>query len=73
MDKSPPEVTYRLGNCSASVFVREIDGDKGKRKVRSVNVQKSYMDRDKRKYTSSFGLGELPAATRVLQLAQLHV
>ena len=59
MSKSP-EATYRIGNCSASVFVNEIDGDGGKRKVRSVNVQKSYKDGDERKYTSSFGLGELP-------------
>jgi len=72
MSKSP-EATFRIGHCSASVFVREIDGDGGKRKVRSVNVQKSYKDGDERKYTSSFGLAELPAAIRVLQLAQQHV
>lgn len=72
MSKSP-EATFRIGNCSASVFVNEIDGEAGKRKVRSVNVQKSYKDGDERKYTSSFGLGELPSAIRVLQLAQQHM
>lgn len=72
MSKSP-EVTFRIGNCSASIFVNEIDSDGGKRKVRSVNVQKSYKDGDERKYTSSFGLGELPSAIRVLELAQRHI
>ena len=72
MSKSP-EATFRIGNCSASVFINEIDGDGGKRKVRSVNVQKSYKDGEEWKYTSSLGLAELPAAIRVLQLAQQHV
>ena len=69
-----PETTFRLGNISASVFVNEADGgDGGKRTFRSVNVQRSYRDGDDTKYTSSFGLGDLPTAIRVLQLAQAHV
>ncbi len=68
-----PETTFRLGNVSASVFVNEVDGDGPKRKFRSVNVQRSYRDGDDTKYTSSFGLSELPTAIRVLQLAQAHV
>ncbi len=68
-----PETTFRLGNVSASVFVNEVDTDGGKRKFRSVNVQRSYRDGDETKYTSSFGLSDLPSAIRVLQLAQTHV
>ncbi len=68
-----PETTFRLGNISASVFVNEVDGDGGKRKFRSVNVQRSYRDGDDTKFVSSFGLGDLPTAIRVLQLAQAHV
>ena len=68
-----PETTFRLGSVSASVFVNEVDTDNGKRKFRSVNVQRSYRDGDDTKYTSSFGLSDLPAAIRVLQLAQAHV
>ncbi len=64
-----PETTFRLGNVSASVFVNEANGDGGKRKFRSVNVQRSYRDGDDTKYTSSFGLSDLPTAIRVLQLA----
>ena len=68
-----PETTFRLGNVSASVFVNEANGDVGKRKFRSVNVQRSYRDGDQTKFVSSFGLSDLPAAIRVLQLAQEHV
>ncbi len=68
-----PETTFRLGNVSASVFVNEVDGDRGKRKFRSVNVQRSYRDGDETKFVSSFGLSDLPTAIRVLQLAQAHV
>ena len=68
-----PETTFRLGNVSASVFVNEATGDGAKRKFRSVNVQRSYRDGEETKYTSSFGLSDLPTAIRVLQLAQAHV
>ncbi len=68
-----PETTFRLGNVSASVFVNEVDSDRGKRKFRSVNVQRSYRDGDETKFVSSFGLSDLPTAIRVLQLAQAHV
>ncbi len=72
MSKSP-ETTFRLGNVSASVFVNEANGEGGKRKFRSVNVQRSYRDGDETKFVSSFGLSDLPTAIRVLQLAQAHV
>lgn len=68
-----PEATFRIGPCSASVFVNEVDNDGTKRRIRSVNVQRSYKDGDDRKYTSSFGLGDLPQAIRALQLAQDHM
>ncbi len=71
-----PETTYRIGQCSASVFVNEVapSGNGGqKRRFRSVAVQRSYLDGDERKWTSSFGLNDLPNVIRVLQLAQQHV
>ena len=67
------EAKFKIGPVSASCFVNEVDADGTKRQIRSVNVQRSYMDGDKRKYVSSFGLGDLPQAIRVLQLAQAHV
>ena len=68
-----PEVTYRIGNCSASVFVNEVQGNGQKRKFRSVSVQRSYKDGDDRKFVSSFGLNDLPNAIRVMQKALDHV
>ena len=54
----------------ASVFVREISNDDGKsRTVRSVNIQRRYVEGNETKYTSSFGLAELPQAIRALELA----
>ncbi len=72
-----PEKTFRMGLVSASVFVNEFEVNDGKRKTRrsrrNVVLQRSYKDGDDWKQTNSFGLGDLPAAIRVLELAQSHV
>ena len=68
-----PEKMFRIGNVSASVFVNEVQGEGGKRKLRNVNLQRRYKDGDEWKSSSSFGLGDLPQAIRALQLAQQHV
>ena len=69
-----PEKTFRMGLVSASVFVNEYEVNDGKRRSRrSVVLQRSYKDGDDWKQTNSFGLSDLPAAIRVLQLAQSHV
>ena len=72
-----PEKTFRMGLVSASVFVNDYEVNDGNRKTRrsrrSVVLQRSYKDGDDWKQTNSFGLGDLPAAIRVLELAQSHV
>ena len=68
-----PQKVFRIGFVSASVFVNETETENGKRTFHSVNVQRSYRDGDQTKFTSSFGLAELPTAILVLQLAQEHV
>ena len=68
-----PEATFRYGNVSSSVFVNESESNGQKRKFRSVNVQRSYRDGDDTKFTSSFSLGDLPAAIAAMQMAQRHV
>ncbi len=79
MANQSPEKTFRIGRISASVFKNLIEAKDGstvgqKRFVRSVNVQRSYQDDDgKWEYSSSFQLADLPAAVRVLQLAQQYV
>ncbi len=73
MSSRKPERVFRIGFVSASVFAHEIDADDGKRTLRSVNLQKRYLDGEEVKYTSSFNLAELPQAIRVLQLAAEYV
>jgi len=68
-----PEKVFRIGFVSASVFAHDVENDDGKRTMRSVSVQKRYLDGDEAKYTSSFNLSEIPQAMRVLQLAQEYV
>jgi len=72
-DKRKPEAVFRIGFVSASVFVHDVDTDNGKRSFRAVNLQKRFLDGDEVRYTTSFGLAELPQLMRVLQLAQQHV
>jgi hypothetical protein len=73
MSQRKPEKVIRIGFVSASVFSHSVDTDNGSRLVRSVSVQKRYMDGEEVKYSSSFSLAELPQAIRALQLAQEHV
>ena len=65
MAKKSPEKVFRIGYVSASVFVNETQLDGGKREFRSVNVQRSYRDKDETRFTSSFTLSELPQAIRL--------
>lgn len=79
MANQAPEKTFRIGRISAAVFKNTIELKDGpsagqRRVVRSVNVQRSYQDDEgKWEYTTSFQLADLPAAVRVLQLAQQFV
>jgi hypothetical protein len=78
MANQSPEKVFRIGLVNASVFKNVIEpkeeGKGQKRTVRSVNLQRRYMDDDdKWQSTSSFQLSDLPTAIRVLQLAQQYV
>jgi hypothetical protein len=69
-----PEVVWRIGFVSASVFVHQMNTENGQRTMRSLSLQKRYKDgEDNVKYTSSFSLAELPQVMRVLQLAQQYI
>ncbi len=68
-----PSKVVRIGYVSGSIFEHEVDGDGGNRTIRSVNLQRRYKDGDETKYSSSFGIADIPIAIRVLQLAQQHI
>jgi hypothetical protein len=69
-----PEKVFRIGFVSASVFSRSFQKDgEPERVIRSVNLQKRYLDNGEAKFSSSFGLGELPQAIEALRLAMAHV
>ena len=68
-----PERVFRIGFVSASVFVHDIATESGTRTLRSVHVQRRYMDGNEAKHTSYLNLAELPQALRVLQLATEYV
>jgi hypothetical protein len=68
-----PERTIRFGPVSASVFVQTSGTNGETREFRTVKLQRSYKDGDKRKYADNFTLSDLPQAVRCLQLAQEHV
>ena len=74
MNRNKPEKVFRIGYVSASVFARKIEKDgEPDRIVRSVNLQKRYVDDGETKFSSSFGLGELPQAIEALRLAFGHL
>jgi hypothetical protein len=74
MNRSHPEKVFRIGYVSASVFARKIEKDgEPDRIVRSVNLQKRYLDNGETKFSSSFGLGELPQAIEAMRLAFDHL
>lgn len=68
-----PEKGFRIGFVTANVFVNEIEEAGQKREVRSVELQKAYHEGGEWKVTNALTLLDLPAAIRLLQLAQEHV
>ena len=65
-----PEKMFRIGYCSASVFLNEASDE---REFRSVSLQRRYKDGDQWKSSSSFSLADLPHAMAVLQMAMNYL
>ena len=61
-EKKKPERVYRVGNVSCSIFVQEGSED---RVFRTVNLRRSYLVGDKREYSASLTLADLPAAKKI--------
>jgi hypothetical protein len=64
---------FQIGFVAASVYVEKHMSPLGERLLRSVVVQRSFIDEGEIRYSSTLGLAELPQAIRVLQLAQNYV
>jgi hypothetical protein len=64
---SQPEITFRHGPCSASVFENEYERGDRKFAVRNVTFQRSYQDKDGNwQTTSSLKVNDIPKAVLVL-------
>ena len=65
-----PEITFRHGPCSASIFVNEHERGEEKFTVRTVVFQRRYRDKNGNwKSTSSLRVNDIPKATLVLSKA----
>lgn len=69
-----PERVFRIGMITASVFARKIErAGEADRVVRSVSIQKRYLDNGETKFSSSFGLNELPQALECMRLSMHYL
>ncbi len=67
---SQPEITFRHGQCSASVFENEYERGDRKFSVRTVSFQRRYQDKDGQwQTTTSLKINDIPKAVLVLQRA----
>ena len=70
MNPRRPVHAIYLGSSCVSIFANEIDSPQGKRTLHSAVLQRRYREGNEVKYTTSFGVSELPGALRALALAQ---
>ena len=65
-----PEITFRHGGCSASVFLNEHSRGDESFKVQSVAFQRAYRDKGGEwQHTSSLNVNDIPKAVLVLNKA----
>ena len=65
-----PEITFRHGLCSASIWEQEFTRGDTKLNVQSVSFQRSYLDKDGNwQQTNSLKVNDIPKAVLVLQKA----
>lgn len=69
-----PEIVFRHGACSASVFAKEISKDNDTFTVKDVNFQRRFRTRDGEwQSTSSLRVNDIPKAVLVLNKAYEYV
>jgi len=68
------EKRIQIGNCSASIFVNEVETLVGKVPMRSVVLQRTYKDKeDKYQHANSYGVNDIPKAVLALVKAYEHM
>ena len=65
-----PEITFRHGLCSASVWENEYQRGEESFTVRNVSFQRAYLDKEGNwRHTNSLKVNDIPKAVLVLQKA----
>ena len=63
-----PEITFRHGLCSASIWEQDFDREGEKLTVRTVSFQRSYLDKDGNwQQTNNLKVNDIPKAIICLQ------
>ena len=65
-----PEKRFKVGACTASVFVNEVAGRNGVGILKSVSLQRAYRDKEGNfQHTASFKANDIPKAILALSKA----
>ena len=65
-----PEKKFKVGACTASVFVNEVSTGNGKVVMKNVVLQRTYKDKDDTfQNTTSFRIDDIPKAVLALNKA----
>ena len=65
-----PEKKFKVGACTASVFVNEVKTDDGPVPIKSVSLQRAYKDKNGEfQHTTSFKANDIPKAVLALNKA----
>ncbi len=65
-----PEKRFKVGACTASIFVNEVSTGNGKTTMKNVSLQKAYKDKDGQfQHSTSFRANDIPKAILALSKA----
>lgn len=69
-----PETKFKVGGCSATIFVNEFQTLDGMKSAKNVVLDRTYKDKDGNYQTSkSLSANDIPKAILVLQKAYEHI
>ena len=65
-----PEIRFKVGACTASIFANEIETADGPKVMKAVSLQKVYKDKEGNfRYTTNLGTNDIPKAVLALRKA----